>query len=78
MDDKLNLLLDVIIIVLLAATIVYAVILNSRLAQLRATLRGRMEASPLMDGKQFAADIESAYCDIWEQWCAQNGPIAST
>jgi len=35
MDDKLNLLLDVIIIVLLAATIVYAVILNSRLAQLR-------------------------------------------
>lgn len=35
MDDKFNLLLDVIIIVLLAATIVYAVILNSRLAQLR-------------------------------------------
>lgn len=35
MDDKLNLLLDVIIIVLLAATIVYAVMLNSRLAQLR-------------------------------------------
>jgi hypothetical protein len=35
MDDKLNLLLDIIIIVLLAATIVYAVILNSRLAQLR-------------------------------------------
>jgi hypothetical protein len=35
MEDKLNLLLDVIIIVLLAATIVYAVMLNSRLAQLR-------------------------------------------
>lgn len=35
MDEWLNLGLDVIIIILLAATIVYAVILNSRLAQLR-------------------------------------------
>jgi len=35
MDDTLNLLLDGIIIVLLIPTIVYAVILNSRLAQLR-------------------------------------------
>jgi hypothetical protein len=35
MDDTLNLLLDGIIIVLLIPTIIYAVILNSRLAQLR-------------------------------------------
>jgi hypothetical protein len=35
MDDTLNLLLDVIIIVLLVPTIVYAVILNTRLKQLR-------------------------------------------
>lgn len=35
MGDMYNLALDIIIIVLLAATIVYAVILNSRLAQLR-------------------------------------------
>jgi len=35
MDDTLSLLLDVIIIVLLVPTIVYAVILNTRLKQLR-------------------------------------------
>jgi ABC-type transporter Mla subunit MlaD len=35
MDDTLNLLLDLIIIVLLVPTIVYAVILNTRLKQLR-------------------------------------------
>ncbi len=35
-----------------------------RLAQLRRTLRGRFEASPLMDGKRFATAIEAVYREI--------------
>jgi predicted O-linked N-acetylglucosamine transferase (SPINDLY family) len=40
-----------------------------RLAQLRATLRGRMEKSPLMDGERFARNIESTYRNLWRRWC---------
>jgi len=39
------------------------------LAQLRATLRGRMEKSPLMDGERFARNIESTYRNLWRRWC---------
>jgi len=39
-----------------------------RLAQLRATLRPRMEASPLMDAPQFARGIEAAFRSIWQEW----------
>jgi predicted O-linked N-acetylglucosamine transferase (SPINDLY family) len=42
----------------------------SRLSDLRATLRGRMENSPLMDAPQFARDVEAAYRKMWETWCA--------
>ncbi|HMD54263.1 MAG TPA: hypothetical protein VKJ65_06940 [Phycisphaerae bacterium] len=42
-----------------------------RLAELRKTLRQRMENSPLMDAKSFAHDIESAYRDMWQKWCAE-------
>jgi predicted O-linked N-acetylglucosamine transferase (SPINDLY family) len=41
------------------------------LEQMRPTLRGRLAASPLMDGRQFAADIESAYRQMWRIWCAK-------
>jgi predicted O-linked N-acetylglucosamine transferase (SPINDLY family) len=41
-----------------------------RLASLRSGLRARMQASPLMDGKQYAADVEAAWRRMWETWCA--------
>ncbi|WP_348545012.1 tetratricopeptide repeat protein [Chthoniobacter sp.] len=40
-----------------------------RLAELRATLRGRMETSVLMDAPRFARSIEAVYRTLWQQWC---------
>jgi predicted O-linked N-acetylglucosamine transferase (SPINDLY family) len=40
-----------------------------RLQQLRATLRQRMEQSPLMDAPRFARNVEAAYRKIWQTWC---------
>ena len=39
------------------------------LSELRAGLRQRMQASPLVDGKQYAADVEAAFRRIWKTWC---------
>jgi predicted O-linked N-acetylglucosamine transferase (SPINDLY family) len=40
-----------------------------RLTQMRASLRQRMQKSPLMNAAQFARDIESAYRQMWRNWC---------
>lgn len=41
-----------------------------RLADLRRTLRPRMEHSALMDAPGFARNIEAAYREMWHKWCA--------
>ncbi|HXE56260.1 MAG TPA: tetratricopeptide repeat protein, partial [Tepidisphaeraceae bacterium] len=48
-----------------------------RLTDLRASLRGRLEASPLMDPKRFARNIETAYRQMWAAWCASGDSTAS-
>jgi predicted O-linked N-acetylglucosamine transferase (SPINDLY family) len=40
-----------------------------RLRDLRATLRQRLEQSPLMDAAKFTRSIEAAYRQMWRSWC---------
>jgi predicted O-linked N-acetylglucosamine transferase (SPINDLY family) len=39
------------------------------LAALRSGLRPRVQASPLMDGRSYAAAVEAALRGMWEDWC---------
>jgi len=48
-----------------------------RLAKMRATLRPRMQSSPLMDAPCFARNIEAAYRSMWERWRLGRSPICS-
>ena len=47
-----------------------------RLAKLRAELRARLAASPLMDAPRFARQLEQGYRLAWRTWCAE--PATST
>ena len=40
-----------------------------RLRELRATMRQRMQDSPLMNVRQFTADFEAALRAMWREWC---------
>ena len=48
-----------------------------RLTHLRATLRPRMEQSPLMNAPRFTHHLEAAYRHIWETWCNTPPPQPS-
>jgi predicted O-linked N-acetylglucosamine transferase (SPINDLY family) len=42
----------------------------TRVAELRAHLRAMMQASPLVDARQYAADVEAAFRTMWQTWCS--------
>jgi len=46
-----------------------------RLEQWRATLRSRMQASPLMDAPRFARNMEGAFRRMWGRWCEEGGDV---
>lgn len=41
-----------------------------RLRQIRAGMRDRLRASPLLDGPRYVRNLEAAYRRIWAEWCA--------
>ncbi len=43
-----------------------------QLIQIRATLRERLQQSPLMDGPRFARNVEFAYRTMWRKWCRRS------
>ena len=49
---------------------------RERLGELRRTLRDRFAASPLVDARRFATQVEQAYREMWRAWCA-TGSTAS-
>jgi protein O-GlcNAc transferase len=42
-----------------------------RLARMRVALRTQMAGSPLCDAPRFTRQLESAYCTMWQEWCAR-------
>ncbi len=40
-----------------------------RLTSLRASLRGRLAASPLCNAAAYAREVEAACRDMWRTWC---------
>jgi protein O-GlcNAc transferase len=43
-----------------------------RLTELRKSLRGRMQRSPLMNSRRFAQNMESVYRQMWQAWCLKS------
>jgi Predicted O-linked N-acetylglucosamine transferase, SPINDLY family len=44
---------------------------RTRLRSLRAGLRERLRASPLLDAPRFTRRLEEAYRGMWVRWCEQ-------
>jgi predicted O-linked N-acetylglucosamine transferase (SPINDLY family) len=44
---------------------------TTRLAALRASLRERMQRSPVMDEPRFVRALEVAYRHMWRAWCKE-------
>ena len=47
-----------------------------RLADMRAGLRDRLRASPLMGAATFTQAVEAAYRAMWQEWCERPQPVA--
>ena len=45
----------------------------ARLKTLRSTLRERVATSPLCDAPTYARSVETAYRDMWQEWCETGG-----
>lgn len=45
----------------------------ARLSALRAGMRDRLAASPLMDAFKFTRSLEHAYRSVWRHWCENSG-----
>jgi predicted O-linked N-acetylglucosamine transferase (SPINDLY family) len=45
----------------------------SRLAAIRAGLRDRLRASPLLKSVQFTRALEAAFREMWNTWCGRDG-----
>jgi predicted O-linked N-acetylglucosamine transferase (SPINDLY family) len=45
---------------------------RARLFALRSGLRQRMRASGIMDGRRYAADMESVFREMWKGWCGRD------
>ncbi|MBL7007131.1 MAG: FkbM family methyltransferase [Spirochaetia bacterium] len=46
---------------------------KSRITDFRATLRQKMAASPICDGKKFAVNFTAIMREIWRNWCFNKG-----
>jgi predicted O-linked N-acetylglucosamine transferase (SPINDLY family) len=46
-----------------------------RLTALRSGLRERMRESGILDGRRYAADMESVFREMWRSWCSRERPL---